>query len=178
VFHEVAHGLGIKRTVNGRGYVREALQETSSALEEGKADVLGLYLVTKLLERGELTTTTLMDHCVTFVAGIVRSVRFGAADAHGLANMIQFNALLAEGAIGRDAAGRWRVDAAHMGTAIEKLAARILTVQGDGDIEAARRMLDREAKIPSVLAGDLQRLTTASIPVDVTFEQGAKVLGL
>jgi hypothetical protein len=178
MFHEVAHGLGIKRTVDGRAFVREALAETSSALEEAKADVLGLHLVTQLLARGELTDTELMDHYVTFVAGIVRSVRFGASAAHGRANMIEFNALLAERAIDRDAAGHYRVDAGRMTAAIEKLARRILVVQGDGDVAAARAMLADEARVPAVLEGDLARLVAARIPVDVVFEQGPAVLAL
>ncbi len=79
MFHEVAHGLGIKNTVNGKGTVREALKEYASALEEGKADVLGLYLVTKLKEKGELANADLMNNYVTFLAGIFRSIRFGAS---------------------------------------------------------------------------------------------------
>ena len=78
MFHEVAHGLGIKRTIDGKGTVRAALKEQASALEEGKADILGLYMVTRLLEQRELTGTTLEDHYVTFLASIFRSIRFGA----------------------------------------------------------------------------------------------------
>src|SRR5690606_17725418 len=86
MFHEVAHGLGIKNTINGKGTVREAMKEHASALEEGKADILGLYMVTALHERGEMGDADLMDNYVTFLAGIFRSVRFGASSAHGVAN--------------------------------------------------------------------------------------------
>ncbi len=91
MFHEVAHGLGIKNTITGNGRVREALRESASALEEGKADILGLYMVSKLLEQGEISEGSLEDFYVTFMAGIFRSVRFGASSAHGKANMIRFN---------------------------------------------------------------------------------------
>jgi len=84
-FHEVAHGLGVKNTINGKGTVREALKEQYSALEEGKADILGLYLVTKLYEMGEITSGEIMNNYVTFFAGIFRSGRFGASNAHGKA---------------------------------------------------------------------------------------------
>ena len=86
MFHEVAHGLGVKNTITGMGTVREALLEHASPMEEGKADVVGLHMVTQLLERGELAEPSVEHHYVTFLAGIFRSVRFGAASAHGRAN--------------------------------------------------------------------------------------------
>lgn len=90
MFHEVAHGLGIKSTVTGKGTVRAALQEQNSWLEEAKADILGLYMVTKLVEKGELPGP-LENYYTTFMAGILRSVRFGAGESHGKANMLVFN---------------------------------------------------------------------------------------
>ena len=90
MFHEVAHGLGIKNTINGKGTVRKALKEHASALEEGKADVLGLYMINQLHDMGEIEQD-LKDYYVTFLASIFRSVRFGASSAHGKANMIRFN---------------------------------------------------------------------------------------
>ncbi len=130
MFHEVAHGLGIKNTIDGRGTVREALKEHAGALEEGKADVLGLYMITRLHERGELTGS-LEDYYVTFLAGIFRSVRFGAASAHGQANMVRFNYFAAHGAFTRDdATGRYRVDMAQMRKAIDGLSGLILPPAG------------------------------------------------
>ena len=87
MFHEVAHGLGIKYTLNGKQDVRSALQNYYTSIEEGKADILGLFCVTKLAEWGVLENKDLMDNYVTFIAGIFRSVRFGAASAHGKANI-------------------------------------------------------------------------------------------
>jgi len=90
MFHEVAHGLGIKNTINNKGTVRNALKEQASALEEGKADILGLYMVQQMHKKGELEGD-INDYMTTFMAGIFRSVRFGASSAHGKANMIRFN---------------------------------------------------------------------------------------
>jgi hypothetical protein len=179
MFHEVAHGLGIKQTIDGKGTVRTALKERASALEEEKADVLGLYLVTALHARGELGREELLDNYVTFLAGIVRSVRFGAADAHGRANISEFNFLLQRGAFARDTTnGTYRVDLDQMKSAINDLGARILTLQGDGDYAGTVAFYDSTGVIGPGLKEDLARLATRGIPVDVVFEQGATVLGL
>ncbi|HZF15858.1 MAG TPA: hypothetical protein VE046_07975 [Steroidobacteraceae bacterium] len=179
MFHEVAHGLGIRNTIDGKGTVREALKESGGALEEGKADILGLYLVTKLLAKKELKDTTLMDHYVTFIAGIVRSVRWGAANAHAVANMVEFNYFEDQGAFTRDAAtGTYRINQDKMTKAVASLASRIIQLQGDGDYAAAAKVLATEGVIRPDLQKDLDRLTSKSIPVDIVFEQGKQVLGL
>jgi hypothetical protein len=178
MFHEVAHGLGIKSTIDDAGTVREALREHASALEEGKADVLGLYMITQLFERGELSDGELIDHYVTFLAGLFRSVRFGASSAHGRANMIQFNVFLEQGAFARDADGRYRVDFERMQQAVETLGARFLMLQGDGDYAGAGDLLASHGTIRAALQRDLALLEEAGIPVDVVFEQGPAVLGL
>lgn len=177
MFHEVAHGLGIKNTVDGKGTVRDALKELGSALEEGKADILGLYMVTRLFEQKEITDGALMDNYVTFLAGIFRSVRFGAASAHGRANMIRFNFFEREGAFSRDAkTGKYRVDFDRMQKAMNALSTRILTLQGDGDYEGVKKLMDDMGSIGPALQADLDRLSKAGIPVDVVFEQGMQVL--
>lgn len=140
MFHEVAHGLGIKHTINGRGSVRHALKEQHGALEEGKADILGLYMITRLHQRGELKGQDLNDNYATFLAGIFRSVRFGASSAHGRANAAQFSFFQERGAFSRDSAtGRYRVDFPKMRSAVDSLAGLILRFQGDGDYEGVTR---------------------------------------
>ena len=125
MFHEVAHGLGIKNTVAGRGTVRDALKEQAGALEEGKADILGLYMITRLQQQGELPDANLDDNYVTFLASIFRSIRFGAASAHGRANAAELSFLQDHGAFTRDSAsGRYRVDFPKMRAAIDSMAAR------------------------------------------------------
>ncbi len=178
MFHEVAHGLGIKNTVTGRGTVRDALRDHYSALEEGKADVLGLYMVTALNEAGEIDVD-LMDNFATFLAGIFRSVRFGAASAHGRANMVRFNFFQEMGAFERDAqTGRYRIDPVKTQEAIDALSEKILTLQGDGDYEAVADFVNRYGGVPTQLQSDLDRLNEANIPVDIVFEQGVTQLGL
>ena len=179
MFHEVAHGLGIKNTLDSKGTVSEALKEYASSFEEGKADVLGLYMIDALSQQGELDKAKLMDNYVTFLAGILRSVRFGASDSHGKANMVRFNFFAERGAFARDAgSGRYRVDLEKMRAATNALSAKLLTVQGDGDYAEARRMTDTMGVIKPELAADLAKLKDARIPIDIRFEQGLEVLGL
>jgi len=179
MFHEVAHGLGIKNTLDGSGTVREALLEVASSMEEGKADILGLYMITRLHEAGELGSGDLMDNYVTFMAGIFRSIRFGASSAHGRANMVRFNFFQEQGAFVRDAeAGTYSVDFERMQGAMSALSKLLLTLQGDGDYEGARKLTGEKGVIGSQLQADLDRLTRANIPVDIVFSQGISELGL
>jgi hypothetical protein len=179
MFHEVAHGLGIKNTITDKGMVRIALKEHSSALEEGKADILGLYMVQKLREKGEISEGELMDNYVTFMAGIFRSVRFGASSAHGKANMIRFNFFREAGAFSRDeTSGTYRIHVPEFEQAVEDLSRTLLTLQGDGDYEAVGTFVAEKGAVGEQLQIDLNRLAQASIPVDIVFEQGVEVLGL
>ena len=178
MFHEVAHGLGIKNTVKGEGTVRQALKEHASALEEGKADILGLYMVRQLLEKGAIDQGVLEDYYVTFMAGIFRSVRFGASSAHGKANMVRFNYFQDFGAFARNEAGQYQVDMEKMSEAIDALSNLILTLQGNGDYAGVDKLVKEKGLIREDLAASLQQLADANIPVDITFKQGKEVLGL
>ncbi|MCB9080178.1 MAG: Zn-dependent hydrolase [Lewinellaceae bacterium] len=177
MFHEVAHGLGIKNTINKKGTVREALKEHASALEEGKADVLGLYMIKQLFDKGELTGE-LDDYYITFMAGIFRSVRFGASSAHGKANMIRFNFFQDYGAFTRLDDGTYRVNVPKLEEAMAALSQKILTLQGDGDYTGVAQLVAKQGVVGEQLQADLDRLKTAGIPVDIVFKQGADVLGL
>ncbi len=177
MFHEVAHGLGIKNTLDGKGTVRAALKETYSALEEGKADILGLYMVTKLKEMGELDVD-LMDNYVTFMAGIFRSVRFGGASAHGKANLIRYNYFKEKEAFVKNEDGTYTVNFDNMQEAMNSLSELILKLQGDGDYDGVTKLVQEKAVIDDVLQSDLNKISEAGIPVDIVFEQGASVLGL
>jgi len=179
MFHEVAHGLGIKNTIDGTGTVQNAMLDLASSMEENKADVLGLYMITELHKAGELADADLRDFYVTFMTGIFRSIRFGASSAHGKANMVRFNFFLDEGAFVRDAeTGRYSVDFERMEVAMENLSRLLLTLQGDGDYEGAKELTETKGVILPQLQADLDRLTDASIPVDIVFQQGVAVLGL
>lgn len=177
-FHEVAHGMGIKNTINGRGTVREALREYYSSIEEAKADILGLYLVGQLYDMGEISSGELMDNYVTFIAGIFRSSRFGAASAHGIANMMRFNFFEREGAFTRQEDGTYKVHFDAMREAVTASVREILTIQGNGDYDRARELVNADGRMSDTLSADLDRVNAANIPVDIVFRQGAEVLGL
>jgi hypothetical protein len=177
MFHEIAHGLGIKNTINGKGSVREALKEQHGALEEGKADILGLFMITQLHQRGELKEQNLEDNYVTFLASIFRSIRFGASNAHGRANASQFSFFEERGAFSRDSAtGRYQVDFPKMRAAVDEMAGQILRFQGNGDYPGVTRFMAERGKLSPQLEHDLARLGSKGIPVDIVFEQGPGVL--
>jgi hypothetical protein len=178
MFHEVAHGLGVKTVLGTDQTVRQALKEHASALEEGKADILGLYMVQQLLARGVIDEGMLEDYYVTFMAGIFRSVRFGASSAHGKANMIRFNFFQEYKAFSRNEDGLYLVDMLKMTEAIDALSNKILTLQGDGDYAGVAELVADKGVIKAQLQQDLDKLTAANIPVDIDFKQGIKVLGL
>jgi len=178
MFHEVAHGLGIKNTLDGEQTVREALRDHASSMEEGKADILGLYMIGELQKKGELDSE-MMDYYTTFLAGIFRSVRFGASSAHGKANMVRFNFFRDAGAFSRDeTTDTYRVNFEKMQQAIQDLSRLLLTLQGDGDYAGVEKLLKEKGDVSEQLQSDLDRLSKADIPVDVVFEQGLEVLGL
>jgi len=179
MFHEVAHGLGIKNTIDGNGTVREALQNHYSALEEGKADVLGLYMVNALREKGMIQEGSPKEDYVTFLASIFRSIRFGSSSAHGRANLIRFNFFQEMGAFTfNDETGTYAINFDKVGEAVSALSLKILTLQGDGDYEAVDAFVEKYAVETDQLKGSLNRLSEQSIPVDITFNQGVEVLGL
>ncbi|MBA6264735.1 MAG: Zn-dependent hydrolase [Colwellia sp.] len=178
MFHEVAHGLGIKNTINNKGTVRESLKELASALEEGKADILGLYMIRQLLTKNAIEEGTLQDYYTTFLAGIFRSVRFGASSAHGKANMVRFNYFAEQEAFTRNAEGLYSVNIDKMTAAIDSLSELILTLQGNGDYDGVAALVAKSGVIKANLTEDLARIEAANIPVDITFKQGKRVLGL
>ncbi len=178
-FHEVAHGMGVKNTITGEGPVREALRDTYSSIEEAKADIMGLYLVTKLYEMGEITSGEVMDNYVTFFAGIFRSSRFGASSAHGRANMLNMKYFADNGAfIFQEDTGTYKVNFEEMKQAVVSLLDKIIVTQGDGDYQAAKQWIEADGVMSDQLSDDLQVVNAAGIPVDIVFNQGKEVLGL
>ena len=136
-------------------------------------------MVQKLRDNGEITDGEIMDDYVTFLAGIFRSIRFGATSAHGRANMIRFNFFEAAGAFSRDeATGTYRVNRPQFEQAVRDLSNRILTLQGNGDYAAVDAFVAEMGGISPLLQADIDRLAGAAIPVDIEFEMGAGLLGL
>lgn len=177
-FHEVAHGMGIKNTINGKGNLREALREYYSPVEEAKADIMGLYLVTKLYEMGEISSGEVMDNYVTFFAGIFRSARFGASSAHGRANMLTLKYFADRHAFVYQPQGTYLVSFDNMRQAVNSLLAELIILQGDGNYQEAKRWVDADGTMTEQLERDLQMVNKAGIPVDIVFKQGINVLGL
>lgn len=179
MFHEVAHGLGIKNTINDKGTVREALKEHASALEEGKADVLGLYMVTQLREDEMVTEGSIEDNYVTFMTSIFRSIRFGSSSAHGKANLIRFNFFKEQRAFSFEKeTGTYRVNFEKIEEATNALSAKILMLQGDGNYEGVAGFIKKYGQVGNQLRASLDRLDSKGIPTDVTFEQGLSELGI
>ena len=177
-YHEVAHGLGIKNTVTTGIPCRQALGAEYSAWEEGKADVCGLFLTEQLIERGEITNTTVEENYITFIAGLLRSVRFGVKEAHGLANVMCYNYFLEHGAFSRNAEGKYVINLEAARQAAREWAAIIIKMEGDGDARAAKAYSDANGNISPELQADLDAIRDANIPRDIIYNQGAHVLGL
>jgi len=177
MFHEIAHGLGSSNTINGKGTVREALKEQYTTIEEGKADILGLYLEAKLKDMGELEID-MMNEYTTFMAGIFRSIRFGASSAHGKANLIRYNYFKEKEAFSVDSAGRFQINFDKMKDAVTSLSNLILTIQGDGDYDKAVWLTNEYGVMGEELISALKRIEDKDIPVDIVFEQGLSTLEL
>ena len=169
-FHEVAHGLGVKETVNGKGTVDAAMGSEKTTWEEAKADILGLFMVNKLIEMGEITDITKEESIATFIAGIVRSVRFGSASSHGKANMMCFNYMEDHGAFSRNAEGRYVVDFEKAAAAIDSWANTIIETQATGNFEFAQKYAAENASIREALAADIAKVNEAGIPRDIVFD--------
>jgi hypothetical protein len=166
--HELMHGLGPHAiTVEGRPTtVRQAMKELSSALEEAKADISGLFMLQHLMDRGVVDRSMEQPMSVTFLAGMFRSMRFGINEAHGRGMALQFSYLLQEGAIRYDErAGTFGVVPERMRAAVTALTREIMTIQARGDYAAAKALLDRYAVQHPAMQKALGRLT--DIPVDI-----------
>ena len=169
-FHEVAHGLGVKQTVNGKGSVDAAMGSEKTTWEEAKADILGLFMVSKLIDMGEITDITKEQSVATFIAGIVRSVRFGFASSHGKANMMCYNFMEDFGAFTRDADGKYVIDFEKSAAAIDAWASLILETQATGNFEFAQKYSAENASIRETLSADIAKVNGAGIPRDIIFE--------
>jgi hypothetical protein len=177
-FHEVAHGLGVKQTINGKGSVDAAMKTENTNWEEAKADIIGLHLVCALIDKGEITNITKEDAVTTFIVGLLRSVRFGAADAHGVANMMCYNYFENAGAFQRNGNGSYHIDYDKAQKAIDSWIATILKTQAEGDFAFASKYSKDNGTIGENLQKDLDRINKAGIPRDIRFNQGLEVLGL
>ena len=170
VFREIAKGLGVKETVNGKGTVAEALGNEALVLEKAKSNVLGTWLCAQEAEAYHISALFQKeDVLTTFVTNTIRSTRFGVADPTGVANIIVYNYLLASKAITWNPSGRYSIDYDKTWKALEELGAEILRIQAHGDLEAARAWVAKYGVAGPESLSDKRVLENAGIPVDLRF---------
>lgn len=172
LLHEISHSLGNDYVLDENGNqtaetIDEALKERTSAIEECKADIGGLYSMDTMIDKGLMSEEDRLRAYVTFTAGIFRSVRFGATSAHGIANAIAFNWLKETGGVVVDEAGRYSVDADAFHAGLEGLLTELLTIQYTGDYQRAVALIDQYGSLPAVISEKLEEMD--DIPVDIEF---------
>lgn len=168
VFHELSHSLGPGTiTVDGRETtVNAELKELYSAMEEGKADAIGVYNLLYLMDEGELPVAEKENLLATYFTGLFRAMRWGLEEAHAEGAAFQYSFLKEQGAFAYDAeAGRYRIDFAALERALSELAARVVILQGDGDYEGTKAFLDQYALIDADAQAVIDSL--AGVPVDI-----------
>ena len=172
MMHEISHGLGpaFSRVDGKQVDIREAIGPLFSGLEEAKADVVGMYGLKWLVDRGALPKERLPEFYSSYVAGIFRTVRFSIAEAHGRAEMMEFNYLSEQNAIKRDAqTRRYSVDYERMPEALAALAKELLEIEATGDRQRAEKWFTRYEKMPSELQSALQAVSHVPVDVDPVF---------
>jgi len=168
VMHELSHGIGpaFARMPNGKVAITEAIGPTYSALEEAKADIVGMFALGWLMDHGNLPKSRANEFYSSYVSGIFRSVRFGVAEAHGRGEMMEFNYLTEQGAITREAStGRYAIDYSKMPGAISSLAKELLGIEATGDRQRAERWFAKYDQMPAALKASLAKAT--NVPVDL-----------
>ena len=171
IMHEMAHGLGpaFARTSSGKVNIREAIGPIYSGLEEAKADVVGMFGLKWLMDRGALPKDKADEYYASYVAGIFRTVRFGIAEAHGEAEMMEFNYLCERGAIRREPSGRYAIDYAVMPTALNDLAKELLEIEATGDRQRAENWFKKYDVMPADLQTALKSATSVPVDIDPVF---------
>ena len=170
VFREIAKGLGVKETVNGRGTVGDALGNEALLFEKAKSNVIGTYLCAQEVDAHRISALIQKeDVLATFVANIIRSCRFGAADPTGAASIAVYNYMLEKGAFSRKASGRYSIDFGKTWEALEALGSEIRRIQALGDIDAARAFVNKYVVAAPTIEADIVSLELEKIPVDIRF---------
>ncbi len=167
LMHEISHGLGPAYSrVNGKQIdIREAMGPVFGGLEEAKADVTGMFGLQLLIQWGAMPKDRLEEHYASYVAGIFRTLRFGTGEAHGKAELMEFNVLLENKALSHTS-GRYVLDYARMPAALASLAKQLLTFEARGDRAGAEAWFTKYSKVPSELQSALDG--TKEIPVDLS----------
>jgi Peptidase family M49 len=178
LMHEISHGLGpaFARTSAGQADIRQSIGPAYSGLEEAKADVVGLYGLNWLMEKGVLPKEKDVTYYASHVAGIFRSVRFGVAEAHGRAEMMEFNYLSEQGAITHDAkTGKYVIDFTKMPGAIASLAKELLEIEATGDRNRAEQWFKKYDSMPAELKSLLGNVKDVPVDIDPVSAFGEQV---
>lgn len=177
--YEIAAASVVKTTINNKGPVKDALKDYFPTINSLKADILNLYILTKLQEMGVIKEVTLADNYTIFLANVLRSIRFGSSISQGSSTLICFNILQEMQAIQRDNKnGTYSVNLDKMKPAVEELTIKVLKILAEGDYNSAKDIIENKGNMQPILQKDLSRISEAGIPIDIKFEQGTKVLGL
>ena len=172
VMHEICHGLGPDFAHNASGEkvdINEAIGPAYSGLEEAKADVVGMFALKWLVDHGVLPKEKLNEYYASYLAGNFRTLRFGAAEAHGKAEMMEFNYYLEHGAVKREASGKYAVDFDKMPGQIENLAKELLEIEATGDRARAEAWFKKYDVIPPELQESLDKAKDVPVDVDPVF---------
>jgi len=178
MMHEISHGLGpaYARAGGKQIDIREAIGPVFSGLEEAKADVTGMFALKWLVDREVLPKQRLEEYYASYVAGIFRTVRFGTAEAHGRAEMMEFNYLAAQKAITRGADGKYMIDYSRMPGALENLAKELLQIEATGDRGRAERWFSKYDVMPAELKTALAGASDVPVDIDPVFSFEEKTL--
>jgi len=180
IMHEICHGLGpaFARTLPdksvsdksaGKVSIREAIGPAYSGLEEAKADVTGMFALKWLVDHDALPKEKLEEYYASYVGGLFRTVRFGTAEAHGQAEMMEFNYLSERGAVSRNANGRYAVDFEKMPGALADLTKELLEIEATGDRSRAENWFKKYGTMPEELKASLKAVSDVPVDIDPVF---------
>jgi hypothetical protein len=177
IMHEMAHGLGpaFSRTAQGKVAIREAIGPAYGGLEEAKADVVGMFGLKWMVDHGALPKEKLEEYYASYIAGIFRTIRFGTGEAHGQAEMMEFNYLSEHGAVKRLASGKYEIEYAKMPQAIADLAKELLDIEATGDRQRAESWFKNYDVVPPQLATAMKAASKVPVDVDPTFAFKEKI---
>jgi hypothetical protein len=165
--HEISHGLGpaFSRQNGKQVDTRESIGPLYSGLEESKADIVGLFCVKWMVDNGKLPKERLDEAYAAHIADLFRAVRFGVGEGHGRGEMMEFNFFVEQGAVRRDASGKYALDFDKMPTAVAALAKELLEIEATGDGARGESWFKKYGDMPDQLKQDLAK--TRDIPVDL-----------
>ena len=178
IMHEICHGLGPAFAHDASGEkvdIRAAMGPIFGGLEEAKADVVGMFALKWLVDHGVLPKQKLNGYYASYLAGNFRTLRFGAAEAHGQAEMMEFNYYVEQGAVRRDASGKYSVDFEKMPDAIAGLAKELLAMEATGDRARAEAWFTKYGVISPELQKSLDKAKSLPVDVDPLFAFPRKV---